>query len=99
MRKIELNGKEGRYIHNVYLHKSQKEKLEVIMEEEGIDDYSKAIRKCIDGFYEERYVRCAFCNREIKVKNAFKVGRNYFCNNECFKNFVRTPESVSVLAL
>lgn len=84
MRKIELEKKES-YTHTAYFPKKEKKRIEEIMEEEGIEDYSEALRKCINFYYENREVNCTFCGRTIKVKDAFKVDKHYFCNPKCYE--------------
>jgi len=85
MRKIELEKKES-YTHTAYFPKREKKRIEKIMKEEGISDYSEALRKCVNFYYENREVTCAFCARKIKTKDAFKVNGQYFCNRQCYED-------------
>lgn len=85
MQKVELKKKES-YTHTAYFPKKEKKRIEKIMGEEGIEDCSEMLRKCVNFYYEEREVKCAFCGRPIKAKDAFKTNGQYFCNRRCFED-------------
>ncbi|RLF99638.1 hypothetical protein DRN58_04830 [Thermococci archaeon] len=82
MREVIINGKKI-YYHTFYFKKKQKEKIDEIKRENGFRTYSEAIRFCVNFYYKERMVSCAFCERKIKRKEAFRKNRKYFCDSWC----------------
>jgi len=78
------------YYHSVYFKKKEKEKLDEIKKENGFKNYSEAIRLCLNFYYKERKVSCAFCERRIKAKGSFRKDRKYFCDFGCYEYWKRS---------
>lgn len=68
--------------------KSMALKLIEIMREREYGSISETIREILKEGIERRDVECEYCVRKIERRSCIKREGKYFCNMECYMNFV-----------